>query len=94
MSETREQLILNANEGRLIISGDHKNFEVIEDRISGTGRWSIHHSVVVKRNSDGKFFESEYSEGATESQDERPYEWSNAEFNEVFEKTKTITVYE
>lgn len=46
----------------------------IYDEIIDTSRWSIHHRCVFK-DVDGKFYEARYSVGATESQDERPWEY-------------------
>ena len=47
----------------------------IHDEIVDTGRWSIHHRIVFQDN--GKFYSTHYSVGATESQDERPWEYDN-----------------
>lgn len=86
---------MTPEEGRDVIGDDSEEFEVIENKVEDTSRWSIQYSVVVKRLSDGKFFASGYSVGATEQQDEQPYEYDKfAEFHEVFPTTKTITVYE
>ena len=89
----REQLKLLPEEGRRIIYGDHEDFEIIETKLVGNGRWSIDYEIIVQRK-DGKFFKSSYSEGATESQDERAYEWGDALFDEVFKTEKKVTVYE
>lgn len=47
----------------------------IVDEIVDTGRWSIYHRIVFSDN--GKFYETSYSEGATECQDERPWEYED-----------------
>ena len=47
---------------------------IVRSRITGNGRWSIHHEIIFKR--DGKLYQSNYSVGATESQDESPYEYA------------------
>lgn len=44
----------------------------LEDNIVDTSRWSIHHEVVFEH--EGKFYRSSYSVGATEYQDETPWE--------------------
>lgn len=90
----RHELKLDSDQGREIIYGDHEDFETIEKQIVSTGRWSIHSRIVVKRISDGLFFESSYSEGATEQQDEAPYEYGDAVFKQVLPLRKTITYYE
>ena len=90
----REKLILTSEQGRDIVYGDDSNFVTIEDKIVGTRRWSIEYEIVVQRKSDGKYFKDGYSRGATESQDERPYEYLEPNFTEVFPVTKTYIDYE
>lgn len=59
----------------------------IENRITGTRRWSEDHEIVFEFN--GKFYRTHYSCGATELQDESP--WENE--NEVdCEEVKLATV--
>lgn len=54
----------------------------IVDNIVDTTRWSIIHEIVFEDN--GKFYSATYSEGATECQDERPWEYeSEVECEEV-----------
>lgn len=48
------------------------DFEKMEDTIVENTRWSILHSMVFRFK--GKFYRSSYRVGATEYQDERPYE--------------------
>lgn len=64
------------------------------DEIVGKSRWSIEHRRVFRH--EGKFYETHYSRGATESQDERAYEHDDDEIEcpEVFAREKTVTVYE
>ncbi len=76
-----------------IAFGDNPEFELILDEIVDHSRWSVIHYVVVKRVNDGKYFSSGYSLGATESQDERPYEYSDRVFNQVFPKEKIVIEY-
>lgn len=45
------------------------------DKIVDTSRWSVIHEIVFKDN--GKFYQTTYSEGATECQDERPWEYAD-----------------
>jgi hypothetical protein len=51
--------------------------EVVEERLTGTSRWSIHYSVVFKFMD--KFYLANFRRGATEQQDEQPYEYDKAE---------------
>jgi len=80
----REILKLTPQAGRNIVYGDDPNFKEILEEIEDTSRWSIHYRIIVRRLSDGKLFESGFRRGATESQDESPYEYeSEAVFKEV-----------
>ena len=90
----REKLNLTSKQGRDIVDGEDSNFVTIEDRIVGTRRWSVVYEIVVQRKTDGKYFKDSYRRGATESQDESPYEYSEPNFTEVFPVTKTYVVYE
>jgi hypothetical protein len=90
----REKLNLTSEQGRDIVYGDDSNFFTIQDKIVGKRRWSIEYEIVVQRKSDGKYFRDGYRRGATESQDERPYEYSEPNFTEVFPVTKTYIDYE
>lgn len=49
----------------------------IVNRIVNTTRWSIIHEIVFEDN--GKFYMTTYSEGATECQDESPWEYDDDE---------------
>ena len=50
-------------------------YGAILDKIIDTTRWSIRHEIVFEDN--GKFYQTTYSEGATECQDERPWEYKD-----------------
>ena len=39
--------------------------KVVQDDIIDNGRWSIHHTMVFKDMTTGKFYEIDYSVGAT-----------------------------
>lgn len=90
----REKLNLTSEQGRDIVYGDDSNFVIVEDRIVGTRRWSVVYEIVVQRKTDGKYFKDNYRRGATEMQDESPYEYSEPNFTEVYPVTKTYIVYE
>jgi hypothetical protein len=47
--------------------------EAIEDRVIDTRRWSVDHEIIWK-HPDGRFFRCWYSVGATECQDEFPWQ--------------------
>jgi len=90
----KEKLNLTSEQGRDIVYGDDSNFVTIEDKIVRTRRWSVVYEIVVQRKTDGKYFKDVYQRGATEMQDEQPYEYSEPNFTEVFPVTKTYVVYE
>ena len=91
----KETLTLKAEEARLIAYGDHELFEDVTSKITDTTRWSVCYEKIAKRISDGKFFKLDYRVGATEMQDESPYEWEDeVSIPEVFPVEKTIIVYE
>jgi len=46
----------------------------IEDKIIDTTRWSVLHDIIFK-DKDGKHYSGNYSCGATEQQDESPWEY-------------------
>lgn len=89
----REILKFDSEQGQAIVDGDTDEFETVSDEIIDHTRWSVVHEIIVKRKSDGLFFVSSYSVGATESQDEAPYEYSDAVFKQVVPLEKTITYY-
>lgn len=47
----------------------------ITDKIIDNTRWSLIHEIVFEDN--GKFYQTIYSEGATEMQIEKPWEYEN-----------------
>lgn len=51
--------------------------EVIETTIVDTTRWSIIKEMIFELG--GKYYRTSYSEGATEGQDEDPYEYEDDE---------------
>jgi len=68
-------------------------FEVILTEITDTSRWSLMKWQVFKY--EDKFYSTNYSEGLTEQQDERPYEYEDdmIECREVVPVSTTITEY-
>ena len=49
--------------------------KLIEDKVIDNTRWSVVHEIVFKDK--GKFYQTTYSEGATEYQDEKPWEYED-----------------
>ena len=50
---------------------------IVEDNIVDNSRWSIHHELIF--NHEGKVYRTYYSVGATEQQDEGPWEYDGDE---------------
>lgn len=67
---------------------------VVHTKIVDTSRWNIHYYMVFKH--EGKLYGVYFSRGATEMQDEQPFEYDGDEIecDEVEAVQKTITVYE
>lgn len=70
--------------------------KLVQDELVDTSRWSHIHERIYQNLEDGKFYSTSYSTGATECQDETPYEYDGdvVEFIEVKAVEKTITVFE
>ena len=89
-----EVLTLTKEEAREAIWDELEGFEEVSDTLVDTTRWSEIHDIVIKRLSDGKFFMDSYSVGATEMQDESPYEYTEPNFVECKPVEKTVITYE
>lgn len=67
--------------------------KVLEDNIVDNSRWSIIHEMVFEH--EGKFYSTTYSVGATERQDESPWEYEDeVECVEVHKVEKIMKVWE
>lgn len=67
--------------------------EVILNEIADLGRWSVHYELTFKY--EDKIWFAHYSIGATEQQDESPWEYEDeVECLEVRPVEKIVTVYE
>jgi len=63
----------------------------ISDTIVGHRRWTVDHSIIFIK--DKRYYRTLYSVGATECQDEKPWEYEDeVECEEVQKVIKTITV--
>lgn len=68
-------------------------YNAIEDEIISTSRWSIHHQIIFEH--EGKFYKTYYHCGATEMQDESPWEYDKkVECTEVHQIEKMVKVWE
>ena len=64
---------------REIVYDDCMFAEMVEDIITGTTRWSIIHRMIFKYK--GRFYQVIYSKGATEQQEEIPFEYAAEEID-------------
>jgi len=67
---------------------------VVENTIIGHSRWSIDYELVVERESDKTYWSAVYGVGATEMQEERPFEdEGDVTFGQVFPVQVSVTKY-
>lgn len=67
--------------------------DVVQDEIVDTSRWSVIHEIVFKY--EDKFYSTTYSEGATEMQDESPFQYDEEiDCTEVHQVEKLVKVWE
>lgn len=65
-------------------------WSAVEDIIADVSRWSVHHTIVFQ-DGDGKYYKTNYSVGATECQDERPWDYQDTvECIEVEQRQVTV----
>jgi hypothetical protein len=77
---------------QLVLWEDKEGTEILENKIYDTSRWSNHYNLVF--SFEGKIYETDYSVGATESQDERAWEYdTDVTCWEVEAKEVTIIQY-
>ena len=73
-----------------MLDEESENLHLIRDEIYDTGRWTIYHAIIFKEGD--QFYHTTYGVGATEQQDEYPWEYEKEVrcvevFPEVVEKT-------
>lgn len=62
---------------RDIVRENTDEFDVIEETIIDTSRWAIHHEMVFQSRETGKYYRTYFRRGATEMQEEQPFEYEN-----------------
>ena len=77
---------------RDIANNSTDEFDKVEDDIIDTGRWTVQHMMVFKEMATGKHYSSYFNRGATEYQDESPYEYDSKiiKCHEVIQKEVTV----
>jgi len=81
---------------RDILWDNPDDYKTISDKMVDHSRWSVIHELIFQIVSTGKYYRTEYSVGATESQDERPWQYEDDEIecDEVVPVEKVVIVYE
>jgi hypothetical protein len=83
-------LILTKQEARDILDGDLNGAKVISNTLTDHSRWSLSYRLIFEMG--GKLYETSYSRGATENQEERPFEYDKeVKCAEVEAYDKTVT---
>jgi hypothetical protein len=79
-----------------VLDDSSEGLEKVSDTITGKSRWSLNHALVFREKATGRHFSVGYSEGATEQQDEGPWEHDpdDVEVTEVRPVQRTVTAYE
>lgn len=87
-------LHLTNRQSREIVFEDSEDFTIIYDRIIGQTRWSVNHEIVIQHNKTKKYYLADYYIGATERNDEQPFEYSNPNWVEVKPVEKVVICYD
>lgn len=71
-------MILTAEQARTVVWEDDPDFEPVEpSSITNISRWSVRYTQVFNHVPTDRHYRFDWSRGATENQDERPYEDEN-----------------
>ena len=78
-------LDLTGEQAQQIVFNDSYRFKVEEKKNTGMSRWASEHEAIIKDLKTGKFYKTPtYRIGATESQEERPFDdEDHVKFTEV-----------
>ena len=71
---------------------DETKFEILENEIQDRSRWSVHYNLIFKVLETGKIYETNYSVGATECQEESPFEYEGHEIEVTEVEPYEVTV--
>lgn len=95
VEEVTMKKTFKSEELRDLLDGNSETLEEVENRITGSGRWSKHYALVFKETATGTFYQTAYSVGATEQQDEGPFEHTDTvTCDEVRPVEKVVIAYE
>jgi hypothetical protein len=72
-----------------MVYGDSETLDLVEDSITGHGRWVVNHRGIFKDKTTNKYYQTYWRVGATECQEEVPFEYEyekEVECDEVEQK--------
>ncbi len=80
---------LTSEEGQQIVYDDHADWESLENtkEVDEGGRWTTGYTQVFKHKPTGEHYQLSWASGATEMQEEQPFEYSEPEPVLMVEKT-------
>ena len=85
---------LSKEDARSIVYDDHEDWSKVESEIVDTSRWSIMYEGVFLHKPSNKHYSLGWQVGATEQQDERPFEYEDeVEATEVVQVEKIVKVW-
>lgn len=84
---------ITKEEAKSIVYDDHENWTLVQKSITGTTRWSAIYFGYFLHNPTNTTYELRWQQGLTESQDERPFDYTEPEPIEVVQRPKTIMVW-
>lgn len=68
-------ITVTKEEARRIVWEDTSDFILVESSVTDTSRWSIQHEGICQHIESEKYYFIDWSVGATEMQDEGPFEY-------------------
>ena len=69
-------------------------YKIVRNTLEDSTRWSLCYDLVIQNTADSRFWNAGYRQGATESQDEGPWEGdTEVTFTEVFPVEKVVIEY-
>lgn len=78
----------------LIDGGSNESYEIIHQELIDHTRWSVVYEIVFRDAVTLEYFRAYYNEGATEYQDESPWEWESEVIASLVEpRNVTVTQY-
>ncbi len=88
-------LDISSEEARELVEwGETERFRVVRDSLTFHSRWSVGHFVVIEDKVTGRLYADNYSVGATENQDELPWDYTPPRFREVVPVEVTTIEYQ